>query len=358
MLNGIKAAIFTPFKIILGVVSSVLGAVGSLVMGLGGIILSVIEGSISAIMKILNNPLTSFVGSIIKSLLGSLFKELFKGLVSLGPLLASLTVPMAAALGAIGIGVAAIGSAAYVQNQQMQKKALHEGEDTNKTNEYLSDFEYSNELAKQAVRDGTGSSSEKRKRIEELEAQYAKNIAGLKGDRKFQLERREQAIVTPAMAAIGFFPKKPEGKENDPTYKFLQFPDGRLKYFDKDENEASREDYIRALEPPKVNEGSMLEKMNKGLEGLVENNLNPLSNKIGELQSDTKLRIDNMGKDFKDLRSDFQKGYDEEMESLNSINSETNNVSGEAKLLSANPMAVRHRHVAIQKVQYTGSVSV
>ena len=353
MLNGIKAAIFTPFKIILGVVSSVLGAVGSLVMGLGGIILSVIEGSIAAVMKILNSPLTSFVTSIVKTLLGSLFKELFKGLISLGPLLASLTLPMAAALGAIGVGVAAIGSAAYIQNQQMQKKALHEGEDTNKTNEYLSDFEYSNELAKQAVRDGTGSSSEKAKRIAELEAQYEKDIAGLKRDRAFKLKRREEAIVTPAMAAIGFTPRKPKGKENDPTYDFEKMPDGRLKYFDKSGKEAGVADYEKAFETPKVtdNQESMLEKMNKGLKGLVENNLNPLIDTVQNAKSDASLRIDNIGKDIQDLRSDFQKGYDEEMESLNSINSKTNNVSGEAKLLSANPMAVRHRLRSIQMAQ-------
>ena len=351
MLNGIKAAIFTPFKIILGVVSSVLGAVGSLVMGLGGIILSVIEGSIAAVMKILNSPLTSFVTSIVKTLLGSLFKELFKGLISLGPILASLTLPMAAALGAIGVGVAAIGSAAYIQNQQMQKKVLHEGVDTNKTNELLSDFEYSNELAKQAVRDGTGSSSEKAKRIAELEAQYAKDIAGLKENRNTQLKNREKAIVTPAMAAIGFTPRY---ELNEKERKILpkQFPDGRLKYFDKSGKEAEVADYKKALEPPKVpgNEESMLEKMNKGLKGLVENNLNPLSNKIEELQSDASLRLDSIGKNVQDLRGDFQRGYDAEMNRQNSISSQTNNMSGNGKIQSSNPIKSHHPH--IQRTQF------
>jgi len=362
MLNGIKSAIFAPFKIILGVVSSVLGAVGSLVMGLGGIIMSVIEGSVGALMKILNSPVTKIITDIVLGLLGTLFKQLFKGLRGLGGVLATLTAPMAAALAAIGIGVAAIGTADYVQSQQLQKKALHEGKGVQdadaELDEILHHFEEKYVRDMQEIKQGSGNMYEKNELLASLKNKYIRDRAVHMGARANKLHEREQQILTPAMAAIGFTPKKPKGKENDPTYDFERMPDGRLKYFDKSGKEASNEDYIRALEPPKVNEGSMLEKMNKGLEGLNEKFISPLASGLKGLESDAKVRIDNIGKDIKDLRSDFQKGYDEEMESLNSINSETNNVNGSVTLLSANPMAVRHRHVAIQKVQYTGSVSV
>jgi len=53
------------------------------------------------------------------------------------------------------------------------------------------------------------------------------------------------------------------------------------------------------------------------------------------------LRLDSIGKNIQDLRGDFQRGYDAEMDRQNSISSQTNNMSGNGKVTILG-MKVRH----------------
>ena len=73
MLGGIKSAILSPFKLILGVVSSILGAVGSLVLGLTDIIISTITKSAAFIV---NKLLLAPISTLITTTLEFVFKKI------------------------------------------------------------------------------------------------------------------------------------------------------------------------------------------------------------------------------------------------------------------------------------------
>jgi hypothetical protein len=339
MLGGIKAAILSPFKLILGVVSSILGAVGSLVLGLTDIIISTITKSAEFIVnKLLLAPITS----IITTVLGFVFKKFLQGLFSSVKWLARLIGgPLLAAL-----GIASVAGDEFTNIQEEESYAF--GPEVQDFDKFSAEEEIKHENMISGIRASTKTANSKQEK-EEMERWKAKK-ENLSSVRLGMVEKRNEELI-PLFEKIGF---KPAMKKDGTRDKFA---DGRIIFVDKEGKKANEDDYFKAL-----NKGMGKLEMQlagftgeavSGVQGLVDKYLTPIQGRVENLQNqynDASLKLDSIGKNTQDLKGAFQRGYDAEMNKQSSISSQTNNMSGNGKIQSNNPIKSHHPHT--QHIQH------
>jgi predicted nucleic acid-binding Zn-ribbon protein len=94
------------------------------------------------------------------------------------------------------------------------------------------------------------------------------------------------------------------------------------------------------------NDTNFLKKREERTNEATQSNKNELST-FSDLQNqynDASSKLDSIGKNTQDLKGAFQRGYDAEMDKQSSINSQTNNMSGNGKVTILG-MKVRHGNI-------------